>query len=729
MISQMKAVKKLTAAVPGGSEKRPSGRGAAAVFAGQLTDAVTLLLIAAAAVSAIAGAVSDALPIMVMALMNTVVNFAGEYRSELILRRISEISGRDITDAFKETPMSRETDRLSGVMSALSFAGAGVYLAVSLLRGAGLADSFYISASLLIASVPQGIRALCMIANAHALQRCLDAGAAVTCSSALEKLGRVGTLCIGKTGILTEGYLSAAALTVFSGSGFKEYEYSETEGRLTSGSSSDGFRAWEDSALSRTLLCAAVCNNARRVRTGSKPGGRNRGRRTYYEGDPCEAALLKLCSSCGIERELLLCERISEKGFDPEQRYMMVTVREHNGRTVSYAKGAPETMAALCSVSEGAQNGLEMLCEKYGALGMRLLAFGMNSGSGWQLLGLAAFRETLRPQCAQQIRSCRRMGISTLLLTGEHPSTAKALAARAGIIAPDSVILTGEQLDRTSDEELYDSVRGLSLVSRIRPGQRERVVSMLRSRGVLCACASDKPVQQADLRISPEDLTADVILVSGGISALARAAAESRALCRNIRAVVSCMIAWETSVLLIITAAAVMGMPPLLRSCHLLIAAVLCGSWPALMLAVSPACPDDDLISRHDDRLFDGSAVADSVGRGVLTALCTLGCCSLMLTHGYQAAVQSTALLTLTFSHCMVWAGYAPDPGKLRRFRGIIIPGAVIVTLMFLPFSRDIFSLPFPGTRPAAAALLISLSVPAVKKLRYFVVKRLRHNN
>ncbi|MBR1724508.1 MAG: cation-transporting P-type ATPase, partial [Ruminococcus sp.] len=496
-----------------------------------------------------------------------------------------------------------------------------------------MAESFYISAALAVASVPQGIRAAYFISGAAAMERSLRAGAAICSYQTLERLASVGTLCIEKTGVLTEGYVSVSSLAVLSKTGFTEYEYSEAESRLTSGNSADGFYAWEDSSLSRILICAAVCNNAKRVRTDKQISGRNRGRRTYYDGDPLESALLRLCSSCGIERELLICEKLSERAFDRSDRYMTVTVREQHGRQLVYAKGAPEVISSLCSLSEGLQNGLDMLCEKYASSGMRLLAFCMNRGSGWELLGLAAFRDSIRPHSAKKVRRLRQLGISAVMLTGDHPLTAAAAASRAGILTPDSLAVTGDELDTMNDEQLYDNVRRIALASRTVPEQRERILSTLKSRGVVCAYAGDAPPESADVRISSADKTADIIL-SGGISSIAEAAAESRASLQSLLRTVCCMISAETALLLTAVSAAALGMSPIFKSTHLLIAALLCGSLPVLTLSAAPLTHSKGSEFREKIETLFGGNIADAVVRGVLSALCVLGCCSLMMSHG-----------------------------------------------------------------------------------------------
>lgn len=720
LLTDIKQPETVSEAVSDGKEQKQKQKSIARIFAGQLTDAVTLLLLAAGTVSAVAGAFSDALPIMLMALLNTAAGFVGEYRSERTLRRIAELTDRE-ADLSSETPLTQTTDRIAGVLTAAAFGGAAVCFLLSMIRGAGLADSFYFSASLLIAAVPLGIRSVCLIACSSAMERSLKSGAAICSCSAVEKLAAAGTLCIGKSGILTDGYVSAAALAVMSGSGCKEYKYSEAEGRLTIGASEDGFHAWEDSALSRVLICAAVCSNAKRVRTEPRSGSRDRGRRSFYDGDPCETALLRLCSACGIERGLLLCERLSEKPFDPESGYMQVTVREADGRVVSYIKGAPEAVALICG---GVGEAADSFCEKYGSLGLGLMAFGMNDGSGWKYLGLAALRESLRPRCAENVRRLRRLGVRTVLLSGDHPKTAAAAAARAGILTPDSLAVNSTQLQRMTDGELYDSVRSISLVSRATEEQRVRVMSALQSRGVRCAFASAVPPEAADVRISATDKSSDIILTNGGISAMTQAVSECRAVYVNILRTVSCMISSEVGILLTVTGAAAMGMPAAFKSCYLLLAALLCGSFPALLLSSAPA--SETMSSpRRADELFGGGAIAESVGRGVLTALCTLGCCSLLLGGGYPTeAVRSASLLTLVISNSMVFASHAQKLPAAVRAAGIITPVTVIITLMTVPELSRIFSLTFPGVRPSATAFLLAATLPVVKKLRYYAEKR-----
>ncbi|MCR5142882.1 MAG: hypothetical protein K6C68_10235 [Ruminococcus sp.] len=724
MLTDRKPLQKARAAEDAGKQDNKH-RSTAAVFAGQFTDSATIFLLAAAAVSAIAGAFSDALPIMLLALMNTAVGFAGEYRSEKIFRRISELTERSmgLTD---DTVLVGTTEYLSRVMTAVSFGGSAVCFLLSLIRGLGAADSFYFSAALLIAAVPMGMRSVCLFACSAAMQRSLRAGAAISSCGAIEKLAAAGALCIGKSGILTSGYVSAAAIAVMSGEGVQEYEYSEAEGRLTRGSCEDGFRAWEDSALSRLLICAAVCSNARAVRCEGSAVSRDRGRRSRYEGDPCEAALLRLCSACGIERGLLLCERLSEKPFSEQQGYMQVTVREADGSVISYIKGYPEAVAYLCALSAGTAESADGFCDRYGAAA-RLIAFAMNDGSGWKYLGLAAMRESLRPRSAEQVRRLRRSGVRTVMLSADHHKTAASAAARAAVLTPDSLSIDSSELARMSDEELYDNVRGISLVSRVTDEQRVRVMSALQSRGVRCAFACDSPPQTADVRISASDKSADILLTGGGISAIAEAVNECRAVSGNVRRSVCCMLSSEVGILLTVTGAAAMGMPILFKSCHLLAAALLCGSFPALLLSSAPA-PRGRAPAEHDDpeKPFGGGRIAEAVGRGVLTALCTLGCSSILLGAGCTLdAVRGSALLTLVFSDSLTFAGHSQRLPKSARASGIITPAAVMLTLMCTdPLSR-FFSLYFPGARYAAAAALMASALPIVEKLRYYAEKRL----
>lgn len=699
------------------SDKSSRRSAVSRLLTGRLLDAVTILLTAAAAVSAIMGAFADALPIMLLAIANTAAALIGDMRCRSALQKIYDAAGDERVfaeeDPTADSALAEELDTAGRALTVISLSASVVCFVIGLLRGFGAANSFYTAAALAIASAPHGIRWIYINARSSALRNCLKNGAAVCAPEALEKLASVGVMCVRKCGVVTGGRPSVESLAVLTDKGFCEYKYSEAEGRLTMGGGADGYHAWEDTALSRTLICAALCTDAKIAESGRAKPGRNRGKKTVYEGSPDDIALLRLCSSCGIERGLLLCKKTAQKDFDPETRFTAVTCKEPNGSSFTYAKGAPESIADLCALGENYRKAVDMLTSKYAAEGMRVLAFCMKSDGVWQLLALAALRDSVRPQLAETVRKCRRLGMSVTLMSGDHPLTAVSAARRAGIFLPDSQIYVGSELKKMTDEQLNENVRGISVAARTAPECRKKIVDSLRSRGVVTAYISaDADAPAADVTVGRRGSGADMIVEEGGIAQMFSAVRESRRMYGRIKQSVCCMTACTAAMIFSIAGGAAMGLPVVMKTCQLLLVSLILGGLSAACCTFSGKSRESLSSPRSpQSRCFENGALIDSFIRGLLISVAVLASFSInMSLGGGITAARSAAMLTLSISLGLVFAEHG---GVKKKLIGAL-PAVLILLMSAADKPAALFGLDFPGMGTVVLSAALSAAVPAV---------------
>ena len=825
---------------------------AAKIFAGQFRDVMVLMLLAAAAVSVLTGNRKDAVPIMVIVVMNAALGFFQEYRCEKTLERMEELAapearvwrngelvtlpasqvvtgdvfemragdrfpadcvileqnslacdesaltGENIpvpkrafggeqelskqelsqlnlpymgymgTSAVKgtarcratavgsdsqmgrvsemlggieneQTPLQKKLGELGKALALICLAVCLLVFAAGVIRGENVTDMFFTAVTIAIAAIPEGLPAAVTIALALAVRRMLRQNALVHKLHSVETLGCAQVICTDKTGTLTQNRMTVSkiclppALSV-------ERDVSDT-----------AVNAWEDTALSEMLICAALCSDAKKTRQPCDSACRERPR-PQFEGDPTEAALLSFCTRCGIDRDLLLYKRTDVRPFDSSDKYMSVTCRSRSGVTV-FSKGAPEVIINMCthirasgmtkamddSTVMQAVRANESLAEK----GLRVIAFCENSGAGTVFLGLAALEDPLRPQAAEAVRECRRAGITAVMITGDHRLTAAAAARAAGILTPEKNVLTGAELDRMSDEQLSECLDTTAVYARVSPAHKLRIVRAFRAQGKVTAMTGDgvndaPAVKEADIGvsmgISGTDVTrqaADTVLLDDNFATLVTAVREGRTIYSNIRKFVRYLIACNIGEVLTMLGAVIMGMPMALVPSQLLLVNLVTDGLPAAALSVEP--PEKDIMRkpprRENDSFFSGGLLTRMVTRGVLIALCTLGCFSVLLPQGLEKA-RTGAMLTLVLSQLIhVFECRSEDrpiyriplKGCLPALGAVLSSAACVALCCALPALKSIFSLSLPDAKGMAAAVILAVSVPVISAVTAFI--------
>jgi calcium-translocating P-type ATPase len=433
------------------------------------------------------------------------------------------------------TPLAQELERVVRTIAVIAVGVGSVFFIISLLVGMPASNGFLFAIGVTVALVPEGLLPTVTLSLAMGAQRMAARHALVRRLDSVETLGSTTFICTDKTGTLTRNEMSVveawtpAGRARISGTGY------EPTGSVQAGE--------EAIPLLRTLARAAVRCSTGRV--AQKEG------RWIARGDPMEAALDVFARRLGIDVEadeasIPVTKRFP---FDPRRRRMSVVVGDR-----LFVKGAPDSVCPRCLQTKGAQEVLQAMTER----GLRVIAVASRPAqgsaseaeeaeTGLELLGLIGLEDPPRPHAAESVAACREAGIRVAMITGDHPTTAEAIAREIGLTGQDCRVLQGHELpeDETILGALLD--RDGVVVSRVAPEDKLRIARALHSRGHVVAMTGDgvndgPALQQADIGVamgrSGTDVAreaADLVLLDDDFATIVAAVEQGRATFANVR--------------------------------------------------------------------------------------------------------------------------------------------------------------------------------------------------
>ncbi len=460
------------------------------------------------------------------------------------LGRISQMIGEATT---LETPLTRQMEKLGGVLTLAIGAVALVLLAVSMVRGEDLVDAIIAAITMAVAAIPEGLPAIITIALAIGVQRMARRHALVRRLPSVETLGSTTTICSDKTGTLTRGEMTVKLLwTPQTGPLALEGVGYAPEGRLLQNGEAIGAAPAPVEALLRT---GVLCNDAR---LNQRDGA------WHVAGDPTEGALVVAAEKAGL-RALHLREaapRLDAVPFSSE-RQLMATLHQSSGHApVAYLKGAPEAVLARCT---GVPDGAMEVVERFAADGMRVLGFATRAlppgttalqerdlDAGFIFLGLQAMIDPPRPEAIEAVEACRRAGIEVKMITGDHPVTARAIGRQMGLIGADEEAVTGAELEKLSDADLAGVAQRARVFARVAPEHKLRIVRALQAQHHVVAMTGDgvndaPALKQANIGVAmglagtaAAQEASDMVLTDDNFASIAAAVEEGRRIYDNL---------------------------------------------------------------------------------------------------------------------------------------------------------------------------------------------------
>ncbi len=482
--------------------------------------------------------------------------------------QIGKIAAMLGSESTPQTPLQLRLQKIGKALGLGAIGICALIFVMGMLRRDGLLPSFMLAISLAVAAIPEGLPAVVTIVLSSGIGRMAKAKAIVRRLTAVEALGSATYICSDKTGTLTQNKMSVCR--VFT-------PYGETD--LSSPDSKE------------ILGAAALCCNA-----------------TATSGEPTEKAIV---AAAAKQKATLKGERIKEIPFNSVAKMMSVTVKTGD-KTVSVTKGAPEKVFPLCL---GTGNAV-FHNDRLAAEGLRVLAVASkeptqndkDERSGLRLLGLIAIEDPERKEAKQAVKTCKEAGITPVMITGDNPKTALAIAKRLGIADEGSAAVTGSQLDAMSESELKEKVKTARVFARVSPEHKVKIVKALRSNGEVTAMTGDgvndaPALKAADIGCAMGKSgtevakgAADIVLADDNFATIVHAVKEGRGIYGNIKKVVRFLISSNIGEIVLVLIAGIMRLPSPMLPIQLLWTNLVTDSLPGMALGVEKA--DSDIMLR-----------------------------------------------------------------------------------------------------------------------------------
>jgi P-type Ca2+ transporter type 2C len=500
-----------------------------------------------------------------------------------------------------DTPLQQRLARLGRKLALASMVVCVLVFVVGVLRGMPPLLMFLTAVSLAVAAIPEALPAVITISLALGARKMAARHALVRRLPAVETLGSVTRICADKTGTLTVG-----RMTVEQVRGDRE----------------------------TVLRAMALCNDGRE--TASR----------RLEGDPTEVALLAAAREAGIRKGELEEDRprVAEIPFDSERKCMTTIHADPAGGFVSFTKGAPEALAQRTTprAVAGSPPAIELVreAEEMAEEGLRVLAVAtrrwkalpseLNAEAverGLAILGLVGLLDPPRDEVRSAVEACRQAGIVPVMITGDHPLTARAVARRLGLPAGPGALLTGRELQDLTPSELARRAASVSVYARVAPEQKLRIVEALQARGELVAMTGDgvndaPALKRADIGVAMGLAGTDaareasaMVLMDDNFVTIVGAVREGRRIYDNIRRFVRYAVTTNSAEVATLFVAPLLGLPVPLLPIQILWMNLITDSLPGLALAAEPA--EGDLM-RRPPRPPGESVFAHGLGRHAL---------------------------------------------------------------------------------------------------------------
>jgi P-type Ca2+ transporter type 2C len=682
----------------------------------------------------------------------------------------------------ERTPLQKRLDQLGRRLAAAALVLVLVVFVLGVLRGEPWREMLLVAVSLAVAAIPEALTAVVTIALSLGAQRMLKRRALIRRLSAVETLGSVQVICSDKTGTLTQNRMTVTALDMAAGR-VQFAQRPERSGLCLAVTHRTPADPPLQSSLDLVLLAGALCNDALLQRDEGEPG-------VYRAiGDPTEGALVVAAACAGILQPDLhrAFPRIAELPFD-SVRKRMTTVHEVPRSAAEVPSGlarvwerrsAASELPPCLAVTKGAVDGMlevasaawvEGRAEPLDAAlrtrivaahdelardGLRILCVGLRRldqpprphevaaiEQDVMLVGLVGMMDPPRPEVREAVRLCRSAGIRPVMITGDHPLTARHIARTLGI-AEDDAFASGAELDARSDAELRMLAGEVSVFARVSPAHKIRLVQAYQADGSVVAMTGDgvndaPALKQADIGLAMGITGTDVakeasqmVLLDDNFATIVAAVQEGRVVYDNVRRFIKYLLTSNASEVAVMLLGPALGLPLPLLPLQILWMNLVTDGLPALALGVEPAEPD---VMRRPPQ----AATASIFGRGMAPFIVVLGLVASVVSLGtglfaFRAGAvhwQTLLFTTLIFSSLALAVGVRSEsePFWKRPLANPSLVAALALTValqlaaVYVPFLRRVLrttALPIADLFVAfAAGALVLLSVEAWKWTR-----------
>ncbi|MBX3047314.1 MAG: cation-translocating P-type ATPase [Anaerolineales bacterium] len=648
------------------------------------------------------------------------------------------------------TPLQRRLEELGRWLGWAALIICAAVFGVGLLRGQEALHMFEVAVTLAIAAVPEGLPAVVTISLALGMREMIKRNALIRRLSSVETLGSATVIGSDKTGTLTQNAMTVTSVWVdgrrveISGTGYQPQGEFSLDGKA--------FDLGKHHGVFSALWLGALNNDAI---LESGEGG------TRVVGDPTEAAMLVAAAKADAAYGELARRypRVQEIPFDSDRKRMTTIHQvadplsadlspfheshEHRGWHVVAVKGAPDVVLELCKQYQTVDDAVAPLNEQMrarileandqmaqDALRVIAVAYRISKDVPEKLtpehveqdlvfVGLLGMIDPPRAEVKDALAKARSAGIRTVMITGDYPQTARAIAIQIGLVSEDSSkVIAGAELNDMSDEQLQEEIKRTSVFARVSPEHKVRIVKALRANGNIVAMTGDgvndaPALKQADIGvamgITGTDVakeTADMVLTDDNYSSIVSAVEQGRVIYSNIRKFVFFLLSCNTAEIAIIFTAIMMGLPSPLAPIQLLWLNLLTDGAPALALGTEKGDPDIMKLPprRKDEPIIDaemrlGIIIQTIVKTGSVLAAYMLGL-QLFPTDGHNVTAATMAFMTLGL--CELVRAYTARSEHFSMFYGglfsnknmnvaVLISTVLLLVVVYVPPLQGVF--------------------------------------
>jgi P-type Ca2+ transporter type 2C len=646
----------------------------------------------------------------------------------------------------QDTPLQRRLEQLGKILITVALLLTVLVVVVGVIRGHDLYEMFLAGVSLAVAAIPEGLPAIVTVALSLGVQKMIKKNAIVRKLPAVETLGCASVICSDKTGTMTQNKMTVTHL--WSGGQTWTVDGVGYKPRGNFYRNERNINPKDEKALQQMLIFGMLCNHSDLVIKDDD---------YILDGDPTEGALLVSAMKAGFERPKLLDEFtiINEFPFDSARKMMSVHVKDKQGRHFIVTKGAPDV---ILDISESvlwdertqflnketqikvqeAINGLASQALRTIAIAFKpiqantIILSEREAEKDLTLIGIQGMIDPPRPEVKKAVKECKEAGIKTVMITGDHVITAKAIASQLGIITNKSKVIDGNALSKMSVDELEEVVDDVSVFARVSPEHKLKIVKALQNRGHIVAMTGDgvndaPAIKAADIGVAMGITGTDVakeasalILLDDNFATIKAAIVEGRNIYENIRKFVRYLLASNVGEILVMLFAMILALPLPLIPIQILWVNLVTDGLPAMALGLDR--PEENVMKRKprspNEGVFSRGLGWKVVSRGFLIGIVTL--LSFMIVYDNNPAklqyAQTIAFATLVMAQLIHVFDCRSEKSVLSRnpFGNQYLVWAVLssLALMFVVIYYPPFQ-PIFHTLPVAAKdwlLIVGLS-------------------
>ena len=680
---------------------------------------------------------------------------------------VGKIAGMLDNAEKQETPLQQKLNDLGKTLGIACLAICAVIFVIGLLQGKEIIDMFMTAVSLAVAVIPEGLVAVSTIVLAIGVQKMVKKHAIVKKLPAVETLGSSTVICSDKTGTLTQNKMTVEKV-------FCDDELQDVKKVNTT----------ED--FKKLVYNCMLCNDSRLLEDGQ------------LAGDPTETALVDMAFKLDYEQSIYRENpRVEEVPFDSERK-LMTTVNKKNGKYIVYTKGGVDELLKCCNsflykgeVRTSINNYAKWIREnneKMAKDALRVLAFAYKEldhmpsktemktiESDLTFIGMVGMIDPPRIEAKKAVEKCKKAGIKTVMITGDHKVTAVAIAKKLGILKDESEALTGTELEKMTDEELTKNVRKYSVYARVSPEHKVRIVKAWQANGEVVAMTGDgvndsPALKTADIgcamgKVGTEVAkeAADVILTDDNFATIVSAVEEGRRIYDNILKVIQFLLSCNVGEVIVLLLATLFApqigqwfgisditMIQVLLPIHILWINLVTDTFPALALAFDPANKDimDRKPVKRNEGIFTKGRTFRIIYQGLMIGLLTLAAYLIGLGTTHTAidgltleqtkieVGQTMAFIVLAFSELIHVFNIRDNKNSIFK-TGILGNGSLIlailasallmVVILFIPQLRTIFSIPIlPSDNIIETIVLVLSPIIIVEIMKLFKVNTTR---